>query len=283
MAASHFFIGLGAGVALLTIPVLVLAPGLDLPGRFEAWIEGPPPAPPSSSIEVPTRPVRGYVPGTTQSVDEPPTPPPTLSPAVRPTEPPAAPLAATPVLGSALAPPGNGLRTGVIRAGGSGAFVRHAAGVESADDPLLPDGSPVLVSAGPGLRIGNDLWRGVRGLGGVVGWVLASQLQVDGEEPQPGSQAATAGQPLQVGGARTPAQLQGTPTATTQDRVRIVNTGGVGVALRGSPNDADRRPSGLADGATVAVVDRLGNDWVHVRADTGQDGWVPARYVAPAS
>jgi uncharacterized protein YgiM (DUF1202 family) len=36
------------------------------------------------------------------------------------------------------------------------------------------------------------------------------------------------------------------------------------------------------DGASVSVLERTGNDWVHVHADNGQDGWIPTRYVAPA-
>jgi hypothetical protein len=30
------------------------------------------------------------------------------------------------------------------------------------------------------------------------------------------------------------------------------------------------------------VLERNGNEWVHVHADNGQDGWIPTRYVAPA-
>jgi hypothetical protein len=33
------------------------------------------------------------------------------------------------------------------------------------------------------------------------------------------------------------------------------------------------------DGTRVTLLERSGSDRVHVRADNGQQGWVPARYV----
>ena len=270
MAASHFFVGLAAGAALLTVPVLALSPALDLPHQLVAWIDGPPPAPSSTTdVAAVSRPIRGYVPGAPAAAgnDQPSvdagTPPPTLAPAARPTVAPARPAVA-------VAPPSNSLRTGVLRGGGQAVVVRRAPGAESADDPLLPDGSPVLVSGGSDTQVGDQHWRGVRGLNGIVGWVPAYQVVVDGETPVQPPPAAAA------------ATLMPTMVA---ERLRVANTGGVGVVLRGSPTDADRRPVGLAEGATVAVVERGGanNEWVHVHTDTGQDGWVPARYLAPAA
>ena len=70
------------------------------------------------------------------------------------------------------------MRTGVIRSGGQSVLVRQAAGVESENDPHLPDGSPVLVGAEQ--RVGGDPWRPVRGLGGIVGWVPSAMVAVDG-------------------------------------------------------------------------------------------------------
>jgi uncharacterized protein YgiM (DUF1202 family) len=34
------------------------------------------------------------------------------------------------------------------------------------------------------------------------------------------------------------------------------------------------------DGMAVTVLEASGSDWVRVRADNGQTGWVPARYLA---
>jgi hypothetical protein len=65
------------------------------------------------------------------------------------------------------------------------------------------------------------------------------------------------------------------------ERLKISNTGGAGVAPRRSPNDADRLPTGLRDGTTVAVLDCSGTDWTRVHADNGQEGWVPTRYLTP--
>jgi SH3-like domain-containing protein len=149
----------------------------------------------------------------------------------------------------------------------------------------LAEGSPVLVSAGNALQIGGTAWRAVRGLNGIVGWVPSSQVVVDGEAPPqmvaapslsgtPGTPgiplagATPAAGPVQVGGA-------------TSERLKVANTDGVGVVLRNSPRDADKSRTGLIDGTSVGVVERSGSDWVHVRADNGQDGWVPARYVVP--
>jgi hypothetical protein len=74
---------------------------------------------------------------------------------------------------------------------------------------------------------------------------------------------------------------RGAPTPqVAASRGTIVNTDGVGVVLRNSPNDADRTPRGLMDGAGVTVLERSGADWLHVRADNGQQGWVPAAYVS---
>jgi SH3-like domain-containing protein len=186
------------------------------------------------------------------------------------------------------------MRTGVIRGGGTPVFVRRAAGVESADDPQIPDGAPVLVSAGGSLQIGGQPWRAVRGLSGIVGWVPSTQVSVDGEAPSivagaaatPGALSSTVLGSTQAGRAN----ALGTPTsapalsalASSGERMRVANTDGVGVVLRKSPHDEDKTTRGLMDGASVSVLERTGSDWVHVHADNGQDGWIPTRYVVPA-
>jgi hypothetical protein len=250
VAASHFFVGLGAGLALLTLPVLALGPGMDVPGRFAAWIDGGPrPASSTSGATAQlTRPVRGFVPG--EPTPDAAGPPPTLAPAARPT---AVPPPPQPTL--RLPPSGSAMRTGIIRSGGGPVTVRRAAGIDGPSDPILADGSPVLVNAGAEVQAAGQGWRAIRGLNGVVGWVPSAQVNVDGE-----ARAAT-----------TPAS----------ERLTVANTGGAGVALRASPRDDDRLPRGLVDGTQVAVLERSGTDWVRVRADNGAEGWVPARYLAP--
>jgi uncharacterized protein YgiM (DUF1202 family) len=52
--------------------------------------------------------------------------------------------------------------------------------------------------------------------------------------------------------------------------------------LRNSPNDADRSRVGLTEGTRVTVLEAAGTDWVRVQTDTGQSGWILARYVKAA-
>jgi SH3-like domain-containing protein len=260
MAAGHFFVGLAAGISILAVPVVVFTPG---PQRVLEWIQGPS----TQSLQLPgasndkaaaNRPLHGYLPGE-------PTPAPEQVPTVQPRV--VKTVAPTPQPLSAEQPASTNLRwagTGVVRSSGVPVYVRRVAGVDSGDDPQIADGSPVLVAAGPPLQIGGQSWIAVRGLNGVVGWVPGSQLAVDGVGGAP---------PIQVAGAVAP-----TPTAAP-NRGSIANTDGVGVVLRNSPNDADRSRSGLMDGAPVTVLETAGSDWVHVRADNGQSGWVPTRYV----
>lgn len=64
------------------------------------------------------------------------------------------------------------------------------------------------------------------------------------------------------------------PTATpVLTRKRVVNTDGIGVALRASPN-GDRLPGkGYDEGVTVTVLEQQGA-WTHIRGDDGREGWV---------
>ena len=61
----------------------------------------------------------------------------------------------------------------------------------------------------------------------------------------------------------------------------MTNTSGQGVVLRASPREDDRTPRGFMDGDVVTVLERTGSDWVRVRGDNGQEGWVPAKYLGP--
>src|SRR5712692_2098418 len=199
MAASHFFIGLGAGIAILTVPVLTLG-GLDLPHRFASWIDGRPAQPAQSGVVAINRPAHGYKPGDpTPAADA----PPTVEPALRPTPV----LQAQPAVVQVQPPPSSGsMRTGVIRASGAPVFVRRAAGVESADDPQIADGAPVLVSGGGSLQIGGQPWRAVRGLSGIEGWVPSAQVMVDGEAPLA----------VAASSAAAPGAANGNPSGSTQ-------------------------------------------------------------------
>lgn len=269
MAAGHFFVGLAAGAAILTVPALLFTPASSVPQHLVEWIQGPP----AASLQITTnddvaatRPLRGYRPGD-------PTPAAQAAPTIQPPTTPTAVPTRVAIAGGQLAPNASAstanLRwagSGVIRSGGVPVWVRHVAGVDSRDDPQIPDGSPVLVAAGAPMQVGGQQWRGVRALNGIVGWVPNSQLAVDGE-------ANTA--PIQVGAATA------TPGASA-NRGIIANTDGIGVVLRNSANDADRSRAGLQEGTAVTVLEAAGSDWLHVRADNGQTGWVPSRYVKGA-
>jgi SH3-like domain-containing protein len=339
MGAAHFFVGMGAGIAILTIPVLSMTTGFDVPQRVIAWIDSPGPrfAPLGNDNTAIARPRSGYTAGD-------PTPgavaaPPTVAPLAAPTQ---TPVPAYQIAAVPQNMPAGSLRTGVVRGNGAPIYVRRVAGVVSPNDPVVADGSPVLVSAGGALQVAGDTWRAVRGLNGIAGWVPSSQVAVDGEAPppapvavpaQPNTAQAQLGAPqpnqpnppnqlqpqLQAPSqppipAQTQAQAQAQqpifvggfqpgPSTTAQNgtsaapnggtsmappgtananaaRARIANTDGLGVVLRNSPRDADRSTRGLMDGAGVTVVEVSGADWVHVRADNGQEGWIPARYIA---
>jgi hypothetical protein len=167
-------------VALLTAPVLFIAPGLDVPGHVAAWIDGPPSATQVPTPAVASRPVRGYVPG--EPTQGPDAPPPTLVAPLTPTPVPPAPPPppSTPTTAPLPLPTvSSAVRTGVIRSGGAPVSVRRAAGIDSPDDPKLADGSPVLVSYGSELHVGDEVWRAVRGLNGVAGWVPSAMVAID--------------------------------------------------------------------------------------------------------
>jgi SH3-like domain-containing protein len=164
--------------------------------------------------------------------------------------------------------PPSGLQTGVIRPGGGGAvYVRRVAGIQSPDDALLPDGSPVLVSASSEIQVSGQTWRSVRGLNGVAGWVPSSMVSVDGQAAPPNAN---------------PGPLQAASVVREGERAVVVNTDGEGVALRRSARPDDRMPTGLTEGTQVSVLERAGSEMARVRADNGQEGWVPAQYLAPS-
>ena len=90
-----------------------------------------------------------------------------------------------------------------------------------------------------------------------------------------------AGAQPQPGGAPTSTAGLATPLARNTELAHVANTGGQGVVLRASPREDDRTPRGFMDGDVVTVLERTGSDWVRVRGDNGQEGWVPAKYLGP--
>jgi len=65
-------------------------------------------------------------------------------------------------------------------------------------------------------------------------------------------------------------------------RFRVVNTDGLGVVLHTAPRQDARVPRGLLEGTRVTVLERSDDEWAHVRADNGLEGWVPLKYLTPS-
>jgi hypothetical protein len=75
----------------------------------------------------------------------------------------------------------------------------------------------------------------------------------------------------------------GQAAATQAERVKVVNTGGLGALLRADPPKG-RFVQSLRDGQELDVIEHRsvdGDDWLHVRTQTGVEGWVYGRLVAP--
>jgi hypothetical protein len=130
--------------------------------------------------------------------------------------------------------------------------------------------------------------------GGYVAWNVFGMSMPTPTLPRSDAQVAVrplsgakpgAPAPLSTGAptAEPTAEPQATPTSAPKDAQQAVVTGteGTGVVLRATPRDSDWTPRGFMDGAQVQVLERQGPDWARVRGPNGQEGWVPARYLAP--
>ena len=72
--------------------------------------------------------------------------------------------------------------------------------------------------------------------------------------------------------------------ATSGERVKVANTGGIGAILRAEPPKG-RQIAGLRDGQLLTVLEHrdVGDaEWLRVRTDDGTEGWVFGRLVGPA-
>ena len=117
------------------------------------------------------------------------------------------------------------------------------------------------------------------GFGSPVAKVNVNALSENGDAPRVTSgHVASAGAPVE---AVQPTIAPAKPTAapSSDERRQVAHTERVGVVLRASPRDTDWTPRGFMDGAKVTVLERSDADWVRVRGDNGQEGWVPARYI----
>ena len=137
------------------------------------------------------------------------------------------------------------------------------------------------------LAIGSALFGGLL----VAAVLVARAMSSSGQSPSRTDLVGIAAtrQPTRVVvGDQTNDQVSG-PVATSPAapgisataRAHIAYTDGQGVVLRASPHEDDRTPRGFMDGDSVTVLERQGSDWVRIRGDNGEDGWVPARYLGP--
>lgn len=258
MAASHFFVGIGVGAAMLVLPLATMS------GAFGDTFAPPTRVSVKPELEVAaaqTRPYSGYKPGQPTQT---PLPLPTLQPITLPTpQPTSAAMAAR-----GLTQPG--WQQATVSNNGQGTFARQAIALEGPRDVLLAEGTPVLLSPYGSIRLREQEWRSVRGLdGALLGWVPVAHLR--GVEPQ------SAGAPT-VAGARATPPAQPSAVAASERR-RVANTDGVGVILRNSPTMDDRSRNALVEGAVVTVQQRQGAEWAFVRAENGLSGWVPTQYL----
>jgi SH3-like domain-containing protein len=60
----------------------------------------------------------------------------------------------------------------------------------------------------------------------------------------------------------------------------VAYTDGEGVVLRSEPRLEARLPHGYTEGTVVTVLEPSG-DWLRVRGEDGQEGWIPTRYLVP--
>jgi hypothetical protein len=95
------------------------------------------------------------------------------------------------------------------------------------------------------------------------------------------SGAVPAAQPKPAAKPTVVAQPTPAPTQSSDGRRQVTGTDGEGVVLRASPNDDDWTPRGFMDGELVTVLDTSGADWSLVQGDSGEQGWVPTRYLTP--
>ena len=64
-------------------------------------------------------------------------------------------------------------------------------------------------------------------------------------------------------------------------RARVANTDNLGVVFYAAPRDNARQPAGLLEGTVVTILERSGQEWARVQADSKRLGWVRAQYLVP--
>lgn len=140
---------------------------------------------------------------------------------------------------------------------------------------LLPRGTDVLVEAL--VPVGAaDVWYRVTTADGRSGWVPAAALSLIEARP---SATPTARPPL-------PATPTLPPPATPTPRPLAVTGSALGLFLRLQPGSGTiirAYPDGTLVIPLGEMVHLEGRRWLRVRAPDGQEGWMAAEYLQPAS
>jgi hypothetical protein len=173
------------------------------------------------------------------------------------------------------------------------AFGRPRSGV-GGDTPLLAWLCLLLAMAGlAAVRMATDTvdtdLLGGHSLAKTLGYGVSQRIQLgyDPDAPSPIASSVTPLpppplQPPVVSDAASQSEPAGGAAPNEGQRFRVANTDGVGVVLHTAPSRAARVPRGLFEGTRVTLIERSGDDWAHVRAENGQEGWVPTQYLAPS-
>jgi hypothetical protein len=108
---------------------------------------------------------------------------------------------------------------------------------------------------------------------------VAEAVTTNSPPPQSTPVADTAGSAATL--PEPPAEAALASVVPRDEVLRIAHTDGRGVVLRTAPRADARVPRGLLEGTRVTVLGSEGATWVHVRAESGLDGWIPSQYLAP--
>jgi hypothetical protein len=86
-------------------------------------------------------------------------------------------------------------------------------------------------------------------------------------------------------GPPAPAVAEQPAAPSTNERVKVANTGGAGAILRADP-PRGRQVAALRDGMVLQVLEHQqlpdGSEWLRVKTADGAEGWVFSRLVGPA-
>ena len=162
------------------------------------------------------------------------------------------------------------------------------------DTPVLAWLCLLLAMAGlVAVRLATDTvdtdLAGGHSLARALGYGVSPRLQL-GYDPDAPSQLPSSVTPLpppplqppEVPAVAASELPDGAAAPNEAQRFRVANTDGVGVVLHSAPRQDARVPRGLLEGTRVTVLERSDDEWAHVRADNGQEGWVPLKYLTPS-